>query len=795
MPALAAHPPAPAGVTPATPAAASANPCVVSSPTATIPSSCLLGIAASPTDQALGVPRTVTFLCGIPVGTLKGAPGPGCYDLRATLLDLTTGAGVPFDAATCANVAAHVGVNVDCTGIANPICPPGYTASPPPTGGCSPCPAGFQFVSGQCRFYPTTGICPPGSTPFPNTGGGLAYCYTGVLPATVGPANEFTVSFTPTSPHIFEVSVTGYVPTNANGGCPPGTTLTPDAELAPKVYVTACAFAFQIVQRAEEINSLVAKAAGTCSAPLGSNLYYLVVGQGCLADVEAFGMIVLKVGVNCSNGSEPATGSSAVSNGFPPGSMYDCEGDSLTVTNIPVLGVPLSLTVSNGIFNPECFPVYAAPSQPGTPTATPSVTPLATPRPSPTPTATPTPPALTATPTAIPGTGSSAAYCSPPGPTTIQVVTGPNGVVNFIGNDVEYSAYANPANPAPGSTVDIVGHFAVDGAPEPGVTVFAHYDEGNGETARCGPVMTDVTGTAHCPLSTDSVPSGTTVSAMVDFIQNCTDYSTTAAFTVGGQAVPSSPPVITAPAPNGVCVLRTGPGQLTVSVTYTSPIDTQPPVTLSNVPIGTFGFPTPTPVETTLPVPNATPTPSNTPVPTATPRPTATPTPTSTPTPTPTPTSTPSPTPTSTPSPTPPPTPTATATGPPPPPPVLSFSLDAARVSKLADRGNGRGLNLAQQGQRVNLSIYYTVRSLPRAVSRLTTYEIDRGSRVIFKAAYRGTQGTQQLGAQVRYIAYRIPPHLAPGVYTFRAILQLASVRKTAFWSFAVVRPALIAPG
>jgi hypothetical protein len=116
-------------------------------------------------------------------------------------------------------------------------------------------------------------------------------------------------------------------------------------------------------------------------------------------------------------------------------------------------------------------------------------------------------------------------------------------------------------------------------------------------------------------------------------------------------------------------------------------------------------------------------------------------------------------------------------------------------VSKLTDKGNGKGLNLAQQGQKVNLSIYYTVRSLPKAVARLTTYEIDSGSHVVFKAEFRGTQGARQLGAQVRYISYQIPRHFAPAVYTFRGVLRLANVQKTAFWSFAVVRSALIGPG
>jgi hypothetical protein len=607
----------------------------------------------------------------------------------------------------------------------------------------------------------------------------------------VGPTNEFTATFTPTSPHIFEIAISGFVPTEASGACPAGTTLIADVPLAPHVNAPACSFTFYITQRAEEVNSLVATSQGTCSAPIGSNLYFLTVGQGCLAGVQAFGTVVVKTGVNCSNGTEPATGSSAVPDGYPPGSFYQCVGDALSVTNIPVPDVPLSLSVTNGIFNPTCFPIYAAPSQPTTPTATPSITPLATPRP--TATFTPTaPPAPSSTPTPVPGTAATAAYCSPPGQTTVQIVTGPGGTINVIGNEVEYSAFANPSNPPPGSTVDIVGHIAVDAQPRADVTMFSHYDIGNAETARCGPATTDVTGTAHCSLLADSVPAGTTVNAMVDFILNCTDYATTAAFMVGGAAggVPT-PPLATAPAPNGVCILRTGPGQVTLTATYVSPIDTQPPVTVSNVPIGTFAFPTATPVETPLPVPNETPTPTNTAVPTPTPRPSPTPRPTPTATATPTASQTSTPVPTATPTPRPTPTPTATLT----PPPPLSFTLDAARVSRVSDKGNHRGLNYAQQGQSVNLTIYYTVSSLPHAVTRLTTYEIDRGSRIVFKAEYRGIQGARELGAQVRYIPYKIPKILPPDLYTFRATLQLASVGKTALWNFAVIRPQVISPG
>jgi hypothetical protein len=84
--------------------------------------------------------------------------------------------------------------------------------------------------------------------------------------------------------------------------------------------------------------------------------------------------------------------------------------------------------------------------------------------------------------------------------------------------------------------------------------------------------------------------------------------------------------------------------------------------------------------------------------------------------------------------------------------------------------------------------LYYTVSSLPKTLTRLSTYEIDEGSRVIFRAEYPGTQGVHQLGLFVRYIPYSVPASLAPDIYTFRATLTLGGVSQTQFWNFAVAR-------
>jgi hypothetical protein len=89
--------------------------------------------------------------------------------------------------------------------------------------------------------------------------------------------------------------------------------------------------------------------------------------------------------------------------------------------------------------------------------------------------------------------------------------------------------------------------------------------------------------------------------------------------------------------------------------------------------------------------------------------------------------------------------------------------------------------------------MYYTVYSLPKSLTRLTTYDITVSGRSVFKAEYRGTQAVHDVGTFVRYILYTIPHGLAPDVYTFRATLTLGKVSKSRTWQFAVVRSSVLA--
>ncbi len=597
-----------------------------------------------------------------------------------------------------------------------------------------------------------------------------------------------------TAPHAFLVEAQGYIPPQADGSCPPGTTSTPSMTFVlaggphsgTSFAAPSCAFHIQLAQRGLELHKLTVVPPATCIGPVNSSAYTSVVGQACDSQVQALGLVVLKDGINCADGSEPATGTPA--RGFPAGSTYECTNGALRVVNIPAGGMPINLTAVNGILNPTCFPLYAAPQATATPTETGIASPIATPRATDTPTPTPTgTPGPSESPTPRPS-GSAPAFCGPNGVTYVTMITGINGQLNFYGNEAEFSASTQPFNPAPGDPFNVIGQFSIDSSPFAGVPTYAQYTDALGNSQTCGPVDTDNTGTAACTLSSDSEPVGETTFVNVDFILNCTDFMTTTSFTVGAPAppAPTPAPTVTAPAPNGICVLRTGDGPVSIRASYTPPIDSQPVIDTGNVVVGQFNVATSTPAaitSTPLPSPTDTPVPTDTPTPTNTPTPTVTPSPTNTPTPTPTLT----------------PTPQAPPAVPTPSPTIvipkkLSFSLDAARVDREKHVGDREGMDQVSRGQPVNLLLYYTVRSIPHSVTRVTTYEVDRGSQVVFKAEYRGKQGSKDLGSFVRYIPYLVPSGIRPDVYTFRATLRLDGHQQTRSWTFAVVGSGSVAP-
>jgi hypothetical protein len=90
--------------------------------------------------------------------------------------------------------------------------------------------------------------------------------------------------------------------------------------------------------------------------------------------------------------------------------------------------------------------------------------------------------------------------------------------------------------------------------------------------------------------------------------------------------------------------------------------------------------------------------------------------------------------------------------------------------------------------QKTSLVMYYTVKSVPKAVKRTTTYQIrDASGRTVFGVTF--PPGTEDHSGQfARYTAYTVPANLPFGVYTYRATLTLGKTVKVKTWQFAVVR-------
>ena len=423
----------------------------------------------------------------------------------------------------------------------------------------------------------------------------------------------------------------------------------------------------------------------------------------------------------------------------------------------------VTLTATNGLFNPNCIPESWPHGT--TATATPVEIPTDTPIPSPTPTSTPTPFGATATPVPTPTTFSRPAFCFRSGSPTITVTTNDQGVAGVIGNTIGISATAQATD---GSVV-VRGSANLDGAilfGSPMYTVL-NYPSGQSFCPLTGPIPTiSPTGYAVCSQSVGSAPTEF-VPTDVSFVLNCAEYGISIGFiahdpTFIGQGSGTIQPQ------QGICVVRVGNGPLSVTASYASTLNNQLPVSATTT-LGEFGPPTPvgTSTATAAPIPFDT----STPVPTRTPIPT----PTSTPVP---PTDTPVPSPVTTA------TPVST-----PSPAALRFSLDAARVSNPHNPGNLKGIDHVRRGEKVWLMMYYTVSSVPKAVTRVTAYQIRAGSAVVYHVSYKGTQKVGEVGHFSRYSAYTIPKNIPYGMYSFQAQLKLGSSKTQSLsWSFAVVR-------
>jgi hypothetical protein len=116
------------------------------------------------------------------------------------------------------------------------------------------------------------------------------------------------------------------------------------------------------------------------------------------------------------------------------------------------------------------------------------------------------------------------------------------------------------------------------------------------------------------------------------------------------------------------------------------------------------------------------------------------------------------------------------------------FSLDAARVSKVNDPGDLRGLVSIKPGSKVWLMLYFTVNSLPRKMQYTTTYEVLFKRTTVFKVAYQSTAKMHELGRFSHYVAFTASRSLTLGAYLFRATLKFGSDLRTRHWKFSVGR-------
>jgi hypothetical protein len=749
-----------------------------------------VSVAPAEAFDPLGVLHTVTLTCGSGTLDLPGPPGgvyptKGCFDISASVQDITTGTSPDILNVSCAGVSpVTLNGTFDCGAVSNPICPAGGNLSG--GGTCGPvCPGGYTYstIDDLCHTMPSGSppTCPsPDDTPVTNSSGAVVDC---TQPTVATAHNTVTVTIDPGAPHSYRVDFSGFIGTTSSGTCPTGTTLTTGVKLTatggPAFVGTACAFTLSAQKKYVEGTSLTVIPLGTCGGAVTVGIIGQTGGQPCFFQVKATGTVVLKTGVDCSASGEPVTGQPAPN--FPPGATYLCQDGSLSVENVAIPGLKITLQAVNGIFAPHCVPLALQPQPTPIPTATGTPVPTDTPTAAPTATPTPTvfPPQATPTPVA-PGF-SQTAFCSPPGVTTAQAVTDTLGIAGDVGQEVEFLSNPVPPFVIQGNDESIVGQFLIDQFGIAGIPMYVTEHFGFGDRF-CNSGITDANGIAQCVVNTDSQPPAI-IPVDVSFIANCTEYDTATSFTVVGPTTPTpvagGPPLpARLPAPNGICVLRTGVGTVAVSASFTSTVDSQPNLSTGFVDLGDFGFPTATPTATVAPPP-ATEVPS-------TAVPTDTPAPADTPTSTPAPQDTPTPAPTSTALP---PTPQPTAA----PAKKLVFTLDAARVlnPKSVSKKNEstrRGSDVLVIGQRAWLMMYYTITSMPRKATRTTVYQVQGpDGQVVFRVSYKGQEPAGSTGHFIRY-TYFVPSNgMSSGVYVFRATLTIGTVSQSRTWKFAIM--------
>jgi hypothetical protein len=117
---------------------------------------------------------------------------------------------------------------------------------------------------------------------------------------------------------------------------------------------------------------------------------------------------------------------------------------------------------------------------------------------------------------------------------------------------------------------------------------------------------------------------------------------------------------------------------------------------------------------------------------------------------------------------------------------VSIFSLDAARVSKLHNQGDLSGLAAVRPGSAVWLMIYYTLNPIAHKMSRVATYDILVGKRLLYRIVFRDSVKAGTSGRVVKYTVYHLPSNLPYGKYRFRATLAIGGQTKKTQWKFRV---------
>jgi hypothetical protein len=583
---------------------------------------------------------------------------------------------------------------------------------------------------------------------------------------------------------VYFAEVSGYVGTTSAGTCPTGTTLVHNVPISPtaltaEVVSAACQFSVRAEKKYIEATHLSIVPIGTCTGSLIARVNNVDFVSPCFFKVKATGMVILKTGVDCTNGTEPSSGTSAIPAGFLPDPetliqpVYQCVDGTLSVINVGVPGIQVNLASNNGSFNPICIPVSRALALLTTPTPTPTASPTSTDTPLPTATPIPGTPTLTPTPIPTPSPFQQPAACtaSPGAMQQMQTQVNPVGLAGSTNVDV---AAGIVAPPMPGQDLILQGALDLGFIATADFPMFGTIFYPN-NTVFCDSGRTDALGTATCkqsPTPVDGLTFPQYVPTDISFVANCQEYGIHTYFVDPGV----SPPPASYHFPDPFCVIPTAFGNLSVQATFSSTINTQPALTTGDVSLVQAEFATASPTPAT-PLPTDTPTTPETD--TATPASTATVAATETSTPVPSDTPIP-PTPTV--------TFTATATATPTPPPALKFSLDAARVTLPKLENKRQGTDQVTRGQKTSLVMYYTIKSMPKAVKRITTYQIkDAANRTVFAVTF--PPGTEDHNGQfARYTAYTVPTNLPFGVYIYHATLTLGKTTQIRTWTFAVVR-------